>query len=318
MRLFASVLISLSSLFSLIASAQEADSPEDVVRVRTDLVTVPAYVTDARGRRVAGLVRTDFEVRDNGRPVTLSYFASGTEQVELAFALDASGSIREVINQQREAALGLFSRFGRESRIAVIHFDEKPSVALAFTPALAGAENVFRPNPRPGRRTAIFDAASAAVKFFASSGGGPAARRILILISDGLDNASTVRAPAVINDARRLGVSLYIIHVPLYEPRDGRLSPRPASKGFRDLAEKTGGRYFMVGDAESALDPGARPDLAPVFKAIEEDLQGQYVLGYYPDDKSRGETFHRIEVVLPGRDKRHLRVRPLREEYNLK
>src|SRR5215213_9676114 len=70
--------------------------PEDVVRIRTDLVTAPALVTDAGGRRVQGLTQSDFSVRDNGRAVTLAYFAAGTDRVALAFALNTSGSIREL------------------------------------------------------------------------------------------------------------------------------------------------------------------------------------------------------------------------------
>jgi Ca-activated chloride channel family protein len=300
------------------ALAQNDASPDDVLRVRTDLVMVPAIVTDARGRRVAGLKQPDFSLRDNGREVQLAYFAAGTDSVALAFALDASGSIRELIAQQREAALKLFSRFGRGSRVAVLHFGEKANLAVPFTIDSARAQSAFDINLAGGRRTAIFDAAAAVLRVFAAEKSIQTERRILILISDGLDTASVLRADAVIREARSLNVSIYVIHLPLYAPRDGRLAARPSSKGFRDLAEKTGGRYFMVGDAKSALDPQAAPDLTPVFQAIEEDLQGQYLLGYYPDEAARSTDLHRIEISLRPSGGRKLRARALREEYNLK
>jgi len=303
---------------SAIALAQERESPDDVVRVRTDLVTVPAFVTDAHGRRIAGLTQSDFAVRDNGRPLTLSYFAVGTEHVALAFALDASGSIRQVIAQQRSTALELFSRFGHNSRVAVIHFGEKPTLDVPFTTDAAQAQSAFNAHTPSNQHTAIFDAAAYAVRAFAATGSNPTERRILILISDGLDTASTIRAPEVINAARLLGVSIYVIHLPLYAPHDGELAARPASKGFRDLAEQTGGRYFVVGDAKTALDPHAVPDLAPVFKAIEEDLQGQYMLGYYPDETARTTTSHRIEINLTSPRGRKFHVQQLRQEYELK
>ena len=294
-------------------------APDDVVRVRTDLVTVPALVTDRDGRRVPGLTRSDFSVRDNGRAVTLSYFAAGTDRVALAFALDASGSIRELVSRQRAAALQLFSRFGRGSRVAVLHFGEKAELLAPFTTDAALVEPAFAARSPAGRRTAIFDAAAAALRAFAAEQNGPAERRIVVLISDGLDTASAARAQTVIAAARAQGVSFYVIHLPLYTPRDGRLMVRPTSKGFRDLAEKTGGRYFIIGDAKNALDAVAQVlDLTPVFRAIEEDLQGQYVLGYYPDEASRVAASHRIEINLNARDRRKLRVRALREEYNLK
>jgi Ca-activated chloride channel family protein len=318
---FILILIFAASLFyasSTSIQAQTNDSTDDVVRVRTDLVTVPAFVLDTHGRRVAGLEQSDFAVRDNGRAVTLSYFAAGTEHVALAFALDTSGSIRELIGQQREAALSLFSRFGHGSRVAVLHFGEKAALTLPFTTDTDKAQSAFRAYPALNQRTAIFDAAATAIHAFTALGSNTAERRILILISDGLDTASNVRAADVINEARASGVSIYVIHLPLYTPGDGRLVPRPAAKGFYDLALKTGGRYFMVGDAKSALDSQTAPDLTPVFRAIEEDLQGQYVLGYYPDDATREASLHRIEINLTRHSERRLRVQSLREGYSLK
>jgi Ca-activated chloride channel family protein len=309
----------LNSPHARVLAQEEAQvSPDDVLRVRTDLVTVPALVTDSHGRRVPGLTQSDFSLRDNGSAVELSYFAAGTEHVALCFALDSSGSIREVIARQHDAALKLFSRFGKGSRVAVQHFGERAEMVVPFTTDAARVQPAFDSNPSLSRRTAIFDAAAAAIRTFAMERSVTGERRILILISDGLDTASAVRASAVITEARAQNVSIYVIHLPLYEPRDGRLSVRPASKGFRELAEKTGGRYFLISDRNSALDPNATPDLAPVFQAIEEDLQGQYVLGYYPHDADRAAGLHRIEISLSQRVNRKLRVRALREEYNLK
>lgn len=296
----------------------EGIAPDEVLRVRTDLITIPAFVTDSQGRRVAGLRQSDFSVQDNGRAVTLSYFAAGTEHVALAFALDASGSIREVVAQQREAALKLFSRFGQGSRVAVLHFGDKAELAVPFTTETGRAEPAFSMRLPASRRTAIFDGVLTALRSFAEGKSNPFERRILILISDGLDTASRIRSSTVISEALALNVSIYVIHLPLYVPSGERLAVRSASPGFRQLAEKTGGRYFLIGSARSALDPQATPDLAPVFQAIEEDLQGQYVLGYYPDDAARSADVHRIQIKMARQAGRKLRVRALRQEYNLK
>lgn len=300
------------------AQAETFEPSEEVVRVRTDLVTVPVYVTDAGGRRVPGLQKDDFEVLDGGRPVETSYFAAGTERVALLFLLDASGSTRDLITQQRETALALFSRFGTGSRVAVMHFRERPELALPFTTDIRGARAAFRIQAEPNRRTAIFDAALAAVRVFSRGERHPAERRIVILISDGLDTSSTARAANVVNEARAGGVSFYVIHLPLFTPREGRLVARRPAKGFRELAEQTGGRFFVVGDARSSLDPRAEYDLAPVFKAIADDLLGQYVLGYYAGESVRQAGFHAVEVRLTARERRRLRVRQLRAGYEHK
>lgn len=306
-------------VFAQLVSAQDPVVPsDDVIRINTDLVIVPVFVTDSQGRRIPGLTKGDFAVSDAGSPVEVAYFAAGAERVALAFLLDASGSTRDIIKQQQETALALFSRFGKGSRVAVLHFREQAELVAPFTTDTEKVRAAFRFPAFPNRRTAIFDAAHAAVRAYAANGNDRTERRIVILISDGLDTVSKTRASTVIDEAGGLGVSFYVIHLPLFAPRDGRLVPRPPSKGFRELAEKTGGKFFVVGDAESSLDPHPAADLAPVFQAIAEDLQGQYLLGYYAGDRAaRDGRYHRIEVRLNSQNRRKLRVRTLREGYLL-
>lgn len=302
------------------AGAQTEPAPDetDIIRVRTDLVTVPVFVTDRSGHRVSGLLQANFGAQVDGRNLKLEYFAAGTERVALSFALDASGSAREIIRRQSEAALALFSRFGTGSRVAVWRFGLQPRLVADFANEAENAQAAFNISATTDERTAIFDAAAAAVRAFDRHDSDPAERRILILISDGLDTASRTKAQAVIIEAQQRGVSIYVIHLPLFAPRDGRLQPRPAARGFRALAEATGGRYFTAGDARSALDPRLNVDLSPIFKAIEEDLQGQYVLGFYPDDASRDNRFHHLSISLTASRNRQLRVRQLREGFTLK
>jgi Ca-activated chloride channel homolog len=309
-------LVLLLQLCPRAALAQDAtpQDPDEVVRVETDLVTVPVFVTDSRGRRVAGLAREDFEVFDNGRRVEPAYFAAGAEHVSLLFLLDASGSTRDIITQQRETALALFSHFGEGSRVAVMQFRERAELKLAFTRDIKSAPRAFLIESLAESRTAIFDAALAAARAFAAAPPREAERRIVVLISDGLDNASAFAAERAIEEARALGVTFYCIHLPLFAPRDNRLVARRPSKGFRELAERTGGQFFVVGDARTALDPRAEHDLRPIFQSIAEDLRGQYMLGYHAAAAPQPGT-HRVEVRLTNSSKRRLRVRQLRETY---
>ena len=302
--------------FSSIVAAQEQE-PVDVIRVRTDLVAIPVTVTDSRGHRIADLKQDDFALSDDGRATKIEYFASGAEHVALLFAIDASGSARDIIGQQRSAALALLSRFGRGSRVAVLHFGNFVRLSVPFTTNSEGAEASFNYRPPTNTGTAIFDAAATAVRCFDGSGGFSTERRIVVLLSDGLDTLSSTSYKAVIDAARLRGVSFYVIHFPLFSPRNGALAPRPPSKGFRELAEQTGGHYFRIGDARSALDPRAHYDLAPVFRAIESDLRGQYVLGFYPGDAARNGQIHLVTASLSKR-RRKLKVNQLRASYDLK
>lgn len=315
--LFLSIFILSPSRLN-ISAQQKIEDEGEVLRVRTDLVLIPALVTDGRGTRISGLSQADFQLRDNGQPVQIDYFASGTERVALLFALDSSGSVRDQLAEQRQAALSLFSRFGRASQVAVLHFGETAKMVLPFSTDSDRAQTAFNYQALLGEHTAIFDAAAAAARAFDARTKTANERRIIILISDGLDTASRTNARAVINEARERGISFYVIHFPIFTPVGGHLEPRAPAKGFRDLATETGGLYFKVGDAKSALDLHSQHDLAPVFKAIEDDLQGQYVLGFYPDQAARDNKQHRIDINLTQSSRRKLKARALREEYTLK
>ncbi len=290
---------------------------DEVLNVRTDLVTVPVFVTDSRGRRVAGLQAADFGVRADNRPVELTYFAAGTSRVALVFALDASGSSREHIGRQRAAALSLLSQFGKGSRVAVLAFADTHDFALPFSTDIGRAPAAFQIKARDNRRTAIFDAALAAALAFDGGKADRAERRIVVLLSDGLDTASKTRAPAVIAEAVRRGVSFYVLHLPLYTPQWNGLAVRRPANGFRTLADRTGGKYFLLGDEKQALNPDPNYDLTPVFRAIADDLQSQYVLGFYADESARAAGEHKLEVRLADKKNSRLRVHALRERFNL-
>ena len=277
--------------------AQEPGDEDDVVRVNTELLLFPIRIRDKKGQAVAGLTEADLTLKDADQATTGIYFSAGADRVALLFALDQSGSLREVISQQQDAALALFSRFSDRSSIAVLRFSDASALATSFTKDVDAARAAFIFTAQRDRRTAIFDAALKSVQAFKTLPLVRGERRIVVLISDGLDNRSRTNATSVINAAFNQRVSFYVIHLPLYEPRDGRLAVRPPSKGFRDLAEKTGGKYFLVGDRRSPLEPRAN-DLTRIFQAIEEDLKSQYLLGFYIAESSRDNRKHVWSVSL--------------------
>lgn len=279
------------------AVAQEAGDEDDVVRVNTELLLFPIRIRDKKGQAVAGLTEADLTLKDQDQTTTGIYFSPGADRVALLFALDQSGSLRDIISQQQEAALALFSRFSDRSSIAVLRFNDTASLTTPFTKETDLARAAFVFAAERDRRTAIFDAAMKSVQAFDALPPVRGERRIVILISDGLDNSSRTSADSVINAALNQRVSFYVIHLPLYEPRDGRLAVRSPSKGFRDLAEKTGGKYFLVGDRKSALEPHAN-DVTPIFQAIEEDLKSQYLLGFYIAEAARDNRKHVWSVSL--------------------
>lgn len=296
------VLISFLACFALAAHsttvfAQQSSDDDEVVRVNTDLLLFPIRIRDKKGQAVAGLTEQDLTLKDQDGVTTGVYFSRGAERVAMLFALDQSGSLRQIIEQQREAALALFSRFGERSSVAIVRFSNTATLVAPFTKDLENARAAFKFRAAPNAKTAIFDSASTSLKAFDDLTPSRTERRIVVLISDGLDTQSRTSPDTVIEQALAQHVSFYIIHLPLFEPRDGRLEVRRPSKGFKELAEKTGGKYFLVGDAKSALAPKPT-DLTPIFQAIEEDLKSQYLLGFYIAESSRDNRKHVFSVSM--------------------
>lgn len=295
--------IALIALPLIHLQAQEPTIADEVVKVSTDLLVFPIRIRDKRGQAATTLTERDLLLRDEDHVTAGLFLYHGADRVALVFALDQSGSLREIVSQQREAALALAGRFGDASQVAVIRFAEKPSLVVPFSKDTAAAREAFSFPARANQRTAIFDAAATAVNAFDVLPRVRSERRIVALISDGLDNASRIKASSVIQAAMRNHVSFYVIHLPLFEPRDGRLAVRSPANGFRELAEKTGGKYFLVGNASAALAQQASKtniDLTPIFQAIEEDLRSQYLLGYYAGAGSRDGRDHRFAISLPA------------------
>lgn len=302
--LFAYALVASIALRPVYLQAQEPTTDDDVVKVNTDLFVIPIRVRDKRGQAPIILTERDLILKDEDHVTAGLSLYHGADRVAVVFALDHSGSLREIISQQREAALALAGRFGDRSQVAVIRFAEQPSLAAPFANDISAAGEAFSLATRANQRTAIFDAAAAAVSVFDGLPQVRSERRLVVLISDGLDNASSIKAGSVIQAAMRHHVSFYVIHLPLFEPRNGRLAVRSPTKGFRELAEKTGGKYFLVGNASAALAPQANQennDLTPIFQAIEDDLRSQYLLGWYAGEGSRDGRDHRFKISFPKR-----------------
>jgi len=300
-----------------------AQTDDEIIEVRTDLVTVPVIVTDRRNRPVTGLTAADFTLFTDDTPVQPALFTAGVERLALAFVLDASGSVREHIARQEQAARTLLDSFPDTPRTAVFHFTAQTQLAASFTIDADIIRRAFTISHRTSQRTAIFDAALTAVNSFDRLPTRELERRIVILVSDGLDTASTVSPAVVIGEANTRNIAIYVLHLPLYTPRDGRLAPRPPVKGFRDLARLTGGNYYLVGDARTALNPRLAYDFTPAFNDITADLRSQYVLGFYPPTQTpqtsaTANTEHRIKVELSLAHKRRLRLRQLRQSYTLR
>src|SRR5215204_3238713 len=133
---FALVMVFPSSL-----PAQETD---DVVRVNTDLLLFPIRLKDKNHPVITDFSEKDLSLKDLDGVTSGLYFSAGVDRVALVFALDQSGSLREIVGQQQNAALALFSRFGERSSVAIIRFSETPVLAANFSSDPTEARAAFK------------------------------------------------------------------------------------------------------------------------------------------------------------------------------
>lgn len=269
--------------------ARGQQNPPLVVDV--DLVNLIFNVVDD-DRMITGLTRDDFEVYEDGVRQEIRDFEGETGlPLTVAVAIDSSGSVREEVLFEQEAAVDFFystMQAGRD-RGMLVAFDSGVDILHEFTDRPEELAESVR--VRAGGGTALYDAMTVAIRDGIAQ--QPEGRRVLIVITDGDDNASRVSLTETLELAQRNGVAIYAIST----------DPRGEERGERTLkrfARDTGGRAFF---------PFREEDLAVNFQDISEELRAQYALSYVPTNPARDGTYREIEI-RPLDDDYEVRARP--------
>lgn len=284
------------ALIALVASALFAASRAQDQPVfhtaPTELVVLPVTVADRDGRFIPDLPAERFTVYDNGRRQPVTLFSSEDTPVSIAVVIDDSGSMRGRIGQVIAATLGFARSSNPEDEIFVIEFNERVRDALdgralnaGDIPELQQALGTLKPDGQ----TALYDALMDGLDHL---DGAARARKVIVLISDGGDNASTATLDRVLARSRRANVTIYTIGI--FE----RGAPDTNPGVLKTLASATGGERFLP---ES---PGV---LIQACLRIAREIRSGYTLGFAPPE--RDGAFHRVRVVIDGRDARSFVVR---------
>jgi VWFA-related protein len=258
----------------------------------SELVVLPVVVTLPNGSFVSDLTADRFTVYDNGRAQNVSLFSREDTPVSVAIVVDDSGSMRGRIGQVA-AATTVFARASNpDDELFVVEFNDRVrdavpggAVRASDLPALEAALLTLRPDGQ----TALYDALLAALDRL---GGARHARKVILLISDGGDNASRARLDDVLARARMSNVTVFAIG--LYE----RGAPDTNPDVLRKLADTTGGERYL---------PDSPGRLLAACRRIAREIRSGYTIGYVPPD--RDGAFHRVRVVVDGAGARDLRVR---------
>ncbi len=191
----------------------------DVVRVDTQLVSVPAVVTTTSGRPLAGLKTENFKLFENGQPQKIADFATTEAPFEIALLLDTSGSTRNDIELIRDAALSFIDALRNGDRVAIVGFGNRrqgPSVDVLST--LTDDRRQLRnaiDNLGSTSGTPFYDGLERiADQIF----GEPArdevlGRRALVALTDGVDSTGKAEFETARSKLQRTGVAAYFIQV---------------------------------------------------------------------------------------------------------
>lgn len=261
--------------------------------VDVDLVNVLFTVSDRKGHFVTSLPREKFRVFDDNQKQVITHFSSETElPLTIALLIDASGSVLDKVDFEREAAITFLESTIRRGtdRALLITFDLQVNLIQDYTDDVAtlarAAETI-----NVGGGTPLYDAVYlAATEKLARQHG----RRIAIVISDGIDTTSRKTIQEALRAAQQNDTTIYCIST--NSIRRGYPGGDSGNKILRRLAEETGGRAFF---------PNKTKDLAAVFKKVNEELRSQYTLAYGPSEVRQDGAFHRIRIET---DDRHLRI----------
>ena len=274
MKVFCAV---LCSAFTLCAFAQ---APTINVNVR--LVNVFVNVTDDKGAPIPGLTRDDFLLSEDQHPQKIAVFERQSElPLEIVLAIDTSGSVHKDMGVEQEAAKHFVHSLLRPvDHLDLMEFADSVREMVFFTNNAGRVDRGLNSMER-GAATALYSGVFLAAQILAPRSG----RKVLVIISDGGNTVKGTTYDEALEQALRGEVMLYpIIDVPISASAGRDLAGEHA---LITLAQQTGGKYYYA-DATS---------LDRTFAQLSEDLRTQYLLGYYPTNRS-GTAFRAISVKL--------------------
>lgn len=283
----------VASVVVLSAGLMHAQDPAPFV-ARTDVVALQVSVHDSRGGWISGLDKSAFKVVEDGRPQDISVFAAGDSPVTVGLLIDNSVSMHESRALIIEAATQFSTVSHPDDELFALAFNEHvrpvlPDDAPFATTASAFNQALLTAISARGQ-TALFDAIDAG---FTYAERGRHSRKVLVVISDGGDNASTQTFADILTKARSGPAVIY--GVALVDPLD--TSARP--ERLADLARVTGGVSYR---------PRGAREVATMLRRVAAEIRQTYTLGYQSDRPSDG-TFRSVTVSVTPPDKRKVTVR---------
>ena len=280
-------LLTLLGAFPAVAQqTQNATAQALAARPNDDSIVLTVTVTDEYGRPASGLIKSDFTVNDK-TPQEITFFSSSDEPISVGIVLDASGSMGtpgdDRFKRIKESLAHFMRQSHQENEYFLLGFNKRPQLLIDWTrdgnavlEKLGSVETKFY--------TAFYDACYLALNKLAR---GRHPKRVMLLISDGLDNESKYTFRELKRSLKESDILLYAIGM---LPGDSGSSLSIEGQSIlEELASDAGGKAFF---------PASGAELNEILKLIGYELRRQYLLGFKPTDSARDGKWHSVKVKV--------------------
>ena len=238
------------------ARAQDEDEP---IRLKADLISITASVTDRSGRAVKSLKAEDFIIYEDGTKQKISHFAATEEPFTLMLMLDISGSTRDDIALMKSAAKNFISELRATDRVSVIVFSREIEMIAEFTDSraaveaaidqIAAAEGSLTNRFTSNTGTSFYDALYLAVED--SPLKEAEGRKAIVCMSDGVDSTSLKSYKEISQLVEKSEASVYFLELNTQQATlAGLLKPR-TDPGYLNFSQSQIDRYYDTYNAES-------------------------------------------------------------------
>lgn len=267
--------------------AQEPAAP--VFVSRTDVVQLHVNVFDNHSDAVAELTKDNFWIFEDGRHQEITFFRSEDVPVAVGLVIDNSSSMITKGRMVLAGGMAFADSSHLEDELFTVHFNEHVRFGLPPDSAFTSSRPLVRgalASLRPGGKTALYDAVIAALDHVEKAGHQ---KHVIIVLSDGDDNASRHERDAMYERARQSDAIIYTVAA-----NDPRLGGDGAPGVLRRLAEIGGGlAYFPKSDQETVA----------AFTEIAGNIRRGYSIGYVPSNAARDGGWRKVKVMVraPGR-----------------
>jgi len=276
------------------------DDDNEVVRISSNLVPVPASVLDAQGRIVTDLRLEDFELLVDGRVRPVGDVSHSETPVSIALLFDNSSSLNATREFERKAGIEFLKSVVRKvDHAAVYSISTTPELSHPLTNDVRALIHTVEGFGKVEGATALFDTIAAAADYLQPQ----KTRKVIVIVSDGTDTISDLDFDQTL--ARVLADDCQVYAVQTGNSPSANLRDLAGERRLQEFAAQTGGEVFI---------PRSNVELSAAFNQIAADLSQQYVLSYYPDSaEPRDGRFRSFTLNVKTRP--NLRVRTRKGYY---